>query len=94
MADLFAREGAIKLSPHFADRQIGNYKIVCELGQGGMGAVYLATRNDLKKQVALKILKHEFASVALLNRFQNEREILAALEHPFIARLLYRILRW
>ena len=71
-------------------QQIGVYKIVGELGQGGMGAVYLATRTDgkFKQKVALKLLKREMNTAALRRRFQQEREILASLEHPNIARLL------
>jgi eukaryotic-like serine/threonine-protein kinase len=71
-------------------QQIGNYRIAGELGQGGMGAVYLATRADGKfeQKVALKLLKREMNTAALRRRFQQEREILATLEHPNIARLL------
>lgn len=76
-------------NPHIG-RQIGNYKIIGELGQGGMGAVYQATRADGKfeQKVALKLLKREMNTAALRRRFQHEREILATLEHPNIARLL------
>lgn len=67
---------------------IGNYKLISELGRGGMGSVYLAERSDLKgRQAALKIVRSELDSVELLRRFQTEREILAALEHPNIASL-------
>lgn len=71
-------------------QNIGVYKIVRELGQGGMGAVYLAERTDGKfsQRVALKLLKREMNTSALRRRFQQEREILASLEHPHIARLL------
>ena len=68
----------------------GVYKVVRELGYGGMGAVYLAERADGKfeQKVALKLLKREMNTAALRRRFQQEREILASLEHPNIARLL------
>lgn len=71
-------------------QQIGVYKIEKELGYGGMGAVYLASRTDGKfeQRVALKLLKREMNTAALRRRFQMEREILATLEHPNIARLL------
>lgn len=71
-------------------QNIGVYRIVGELGYGGMGAVYLAERADGKFQqkVALKLLKREMNTAALRRRFQQEREILASLEHPNIARLL------
>lgn len=71
-------------------QNIGVYKIVRELGYGGMGAVYQAERTDGKfeQQVALKLLKREMNTAALRRRFGQEREILASLEHPNIARLL------
>jgi len=71
-------------------QRIGNYKIVRELGQGGMGAVFLATRADgkLEQKVALKLLKREMNTSMLRRRFQQEQVILASLEHPNIARLL------
>ncbi len=70
--------------------QIGNYKIAGELGAGGMGAVYLATRADgaFEQRAALKIVKRGMDSEAVLRRFFRERRILAALNHPNIARLL------
>jgi non-specific serine/threonine protein kinase/serine/threonine-protein kinase len=71
-------------------QEIGVYKIVRELGYGGMGAVYQAERTDGKfdQTVALKLLKREMNTAALRRRFGQEREILASLEHPNIARLL------
>jgi eukaryotic-like serine/threonine-protein kinase len=68
--------------------QIGKYRIVRELGYGGMGTVFLAVRDDLQKQFAVKVIKHEFSSSDMLRRFQNETEILARLEHPNIASLI------
>ena len=71
-------------------QNIGAYKIVSELGYGGMGAVYLAERVDGKfsQRVALKLLKRELNTTSLRQRFEQERQILASLEHPNIARLL------
>ena len=73
-----------------AGQQIGIYEIVREIGYGGMGAVYLATRADGKfsQRVALKLLKREMNTASLRRRFRQEQEILASLEHPNIARLL------
>lgn len=70
--------------------EIGNYKIIRKIGYGGMGVVYLAERNDgmFDKRVALKLLKPELNTENLRRRFQHERQILASLEHPNIARLL------
>jgi serine/threonine protein kinase len=71
-------------------RQVGPYEILRLLGEGGMGAVYLAVRADgaFRKLVALKIVRPEAASAEVLRRFQQEREILASLDHPNIARIL------
>ena len=71
-------------------RRIGLWRIVKTLGRGGMGAVYLATRDDgeFQKQAAIKTLKLEVTGPESLQRFRQERQILAALDHPNIARLL------
>jgi serine/threonine protein kinase len=71
-------------------RRVGEYEIMRELGRGGMGKVYLARRADaaFQKSVAIKILRPDAASPEVLSRFHREREILAGLDHPNIARLL------
>ena len=71
-------------------QQIGSYRIIRELGRGGMGAVYLAARADesFDKQVALKLIKRGMDSDAIIKRFVMERQILANLDHPNIARLI------
>ena len=76
------------IPPEAAKDFIGNYKILEKIGEGGMGAVYLAERADLKQKVALKVIRHGADSDVILRRFRREQEILAALEHPNIARLL------
>jgi serine/threonine-protein kinase len=70
-------------------RQIGPYRVLRELGRGGMGAVYLAERIDgeFRRQVALKILKSGMNTDEVIRRFRNERQILATLAHPNIAEL-------
>jgi serine/threonine-protein kinase len=70
--------------------EVGSYRVVRELGRGGMGVVYLAERTgeDFEQQVALKVLAGIFASPGAVERFLAERRILAQLEHPRIARLL------
>jgi serine/threonine protein kinase len=70
-------------------RRIGPYRITRLLGAGGMGVVYLAERvGDFSQQVALKLIRPGMASRAVVSRFRSERQILAVLEHPNIARLL------
>ena len=70
--------------------QIGAYRIVRELGRGGMGTVYLGERCDAQfdMRVAIKLIKRGMDTDAVLQRFRHERQILAGLEHPNIARLL------
>ena len=76
--------------PAVAGRPIGPYRIIRELGQGGMAVVYLAERADaaFEKEVAIKIVRGGPASASLTQRFFEERRILATLDHPNIARLL------
>jgi tetratricopeptide (TPR) repeat protein len=66
---------------------IGPYRIVRQLGRGGMGTVFLATREDeeFEQRVAIKLVR---GGEMLVQRFRQERQILASLEHPNIARLL------
>jgi len=73
-----------------AGMAVGPYRVVRELGHGGMGAVYLAERADgqFDQQVALKLIKRGMDSDQILARFRMERQILARLHHPNIARLL------
>ncbi len=70
--------------------EIGPYRIVDELGRGGMGVVYRAQRSDgnFEQQVALKLIKRGMDSDAIEQRFLYERQILARLRHPNIASLL------
>ena len=69
--------------------RIGAYQIVEKIGSGGMGEVYRAFRADDQycKQVAIKLVRAGPESQALVQRFKNERQILASLDHPNIARL-------
>ncbi len=71
-------------------RQFGVYKTVKQIGLGGMGEVYRAYRADdeYRKEVALKVVRSGQDSGFVVTRFKNERQILATLEHPNIARLL------
>jgi serine/threonine protein kinase/tetratricopeptide (TPR) repeat protein len=71
-------------------RQVGAYRILQETGQGGMAVVYLAERADheFRKRVAIKMVKPGGNSAEIIRRFRNERQTLAALDHPHIVKLL------
>ncbi|MEM6287057.1 MAG: serine/threonine-protein kinase [Bacteroidota bacterium] len=73
-----------------AGRRIGPYRVMRRLGRGGMGEVFLAERADgqFERQVALKLLRDGIDSASARARFLHERQTLARLEHPGIARLL------
>jgi eukaryotic-like serine/threonine-protein kinase len=72
------------------DVRVGPYRLIRELGRGGMGAVYLGVRDDdaFQKRVAVKVLKRGMDTEAIVRRFRHERQILAGLEHQNIAGLL------
>lgn len=79
--------------PHLASiigEHIGQYKVIDEIGHGGMGTVYLAIRDDdqYQKQVAIKVVKSGLDVDFILRRFRTERQILASLDHPNVAKLL------
>jgi eukaryotic-like serine/threonine-protein kinase len=91
----FLEESPLAVAAESNDRsmvgtRIGLYKIISEIGRGGMGAVYLAERDDqqFKKRVAVKLIKRGMDTDFVVQRFRNERQILANLDHPNIARLL------
>jgi non-specific serine/threonine protein kinase/serine/threonine-protein kinase len=75
---------------HSLDQAVGPYRLIREIGRGGMGAVYLAERADdeFRKRVAIKIIKRGMDTDFIVRRFRNERQILASLDHANIARLL------
>jgi serine/threonine protein kinase len=69
--------------------RVGAYRLLREIGRGGMGTVYLAARDDgeFRHQVAVKLVKRGMDTDLILARFRHERQILAGLDHPNIARL-------
>jgi serine/threonine protein kinase len=70
-------------------QSVGSYRVVKELGRGGVGAVFLAVREDeYTKQVAIKLLRPGTESAEIVRRFRRERQILASIDHPYIAKLL------
>lgn len=68
----------------------GPYRILRRIAEGGMGVVYLAERDDgqYRRQVAVKVIKAGPQATSLMRRFRNERQILAEMDHPNIARLI------
>jgi WD40 repeat protein/serine/threonine protein kinase/TPR repeat protein len=80
----------VEADPGLIGRQFGPYRVLALLGHGGMGSVWLAERADglFTRQVALKLIHPALKSRVMSERFTREREILASLNHPNIARLL------
>src|SRR4051812_4151317 len=85
-ADTGAREPLISRSGT-GPSLYGPYRPIGVLGEGGMGIVYLAEQTEpVRRRVALKVMKHQ-AVGSLTSRFESERQVLALLDHPCIARL-------
>src|SRR5579864_1437572 len=74
---------------HRIGQFLGSYKLVGLIGEGGMGAVYRGIRADdqYEKEVAIKLVQAGHDSPTVMSRFRNERQILAGLDHPNVARL-------
>jgi eukaryotic-like serine/threonine-protein kinase len=81
---------AAQLSDELLGTSLGPYRVERRLASGGMGTVYLAQRADgqFTQQVAIKVVKRGMDSDEILRRFASERQSLASLDHPHIARLL------
>jgi tetratricopeptide (TPR) repeat protein len=100
-AGSFLERPAAELAPELLDepgpapeplngRRVGAWRLLREIGRGGMGTVYLAERSDgaFTQQAALKMMRRGLDTDDIVARFRGERQILARLEHPNIARLL------
>ncbi len=75
--------------PEITDQQIGRYKLLKKIGEGGCGGVYLAEQQEpVRRQVALKVIKLGMDTAAVIARFEAERQALALMDHPHIARVL------
>ncbi len=70
-----------------AGHRVGAYELLDEIGRGGLGVVYQAVRVEFEQRVALKVIKRGMDTDEVVARFHRERQILANLEHPSIARL-------
>jgi WD40 repeat protein len=80
--------GPVGTRPHALPPHIGQYALIRELGQGGMGVVYLAEQTNLKRAVALKVIRHGVnATPEEVARFHAEAEAVARLQHPNIVQI-------
>ena len=74
---------------HESDDSFGNYDVLCQIGEGGMGFAYLAEQaRPIRREVAIKVLKPGLSGPEVLARFETERQALALMNHPNIARVL------
>jgi serine/threonine protein kinase len=84
-----AATAAFEATAAIIGTRIGPYKLLQKLGEGGMGAVYMAEQEEpVKRRVALKIIKAGMDSAHVLARFEQERQALALMDHPNIAKVL------
>jgi tetratricopeptide (TPR) repeat protein/tRNA A-37 threonylcarbamoyl transferase component Bud32 len=78
---------AIGVFPDRVPERIGNYRILREIGRGGMGTVYEAEQERPKRRVAIKVVQPGLATPKILQRFEHEAQFLARLKHPGIAQI-------
>ena len=79
-----------KFNNDYTGQHIGPYQLINKIDEGGMGVVYLGVRADKEfdKKVAIKLIKQGPRADYIIKKFQNERQALASLDHPYIAKLL------
>src|SRR6185436_18332834 len=83
-----AGAGDVRPEPDLSGKELGDYQSLRRLGRGGMAEVYLAEQLSLRRQVALKVLRHSLASdEAYVRRFQNEAQAAAKLVHANIVQI-------
>src|SRR5947209_2399650 len=84
LENLGLQDEAADSSEYSFGRRIGPYRIIREIGHGGMGTVYLAERADgeYRKRVAIKLVGPHLGTEEILRRFRTERQVLADLDHP------------
>lgn len=90
LVSALAEQERVQQGQQLAGRRLGPWRLQREIGRGGMGAVWLAERDDgeYAQQAAVKLVHPGWDAGELLRRFRAERQILAGLSHPHIARLL------
>src|ERR1035438_1442393 len=85
---LVVKTGMFRLTEKAGDR-VGRYKLLQQIGEGGMGVVYMAEQEQpVRRMVALKIIKPGMDTRQVIARFESERQALALMDHPNIARVL------
>ncbi len=85
----FAATIDLAITPETPGTVIGSYKLLQQIGEGGMGAVYMAEQTQpVQRKVALKLMKPGMDSRQVLARFEAERQALALMDHPNIAKVL------
>jgi serine/threonine protein kinase/tetratricopeptide (TPR) repeat protein len=89
-AAVISEFASFEVADPWVGKRIGPYRLIEEIGSGGMGEVYRAVRADqtYQKEVAIKLIRTGHDSASVVQRFRNERQILATFDHPNIARLL------
>ncbi len=88
LLDIPALERKLKIEPPSLPERIGHFEIKELLGEGGMGAVYLAEQSEpIRRQVALKLIKLGMDTKEVIARFEAERQALALMSHPGIAKV-------
>ena len=88
-AEIRASNGEIDFTDEQIGSRVGRYKLLQKIGEGGCGAVYLAEQEEpVRRQVALKVIKLGMDTKSVIARFEAERQALAMMDHPNIARVL------
>lgn len=87
IASATSTETAGAVSTRDFPARIGNYRLVRKIGEGGMGSVFEAEQDHPRRRVALKIIRSDIASPALIRRFEREAELLGQLQHPGLAQI-------
>ena len=86
--DVGVLDGGIEMQVVSDPEEIGPFRIIDRLGEGGMGIVYVAEQTSpVIRRVAIKVIRLGMESAEILERFRNERQTLAIMEHPSIARV-------
>ncbi|MCA9277457.1 MAG: serine/threonine protein kinase, partial [Phycisphaerales bacterium] len=85
---LFSSEATVAIQAGMAP-EVANFRLIKEIGRGGMGVVWLAEQDEpVKRRVALKLIRSELPANDVLARFEAEKQALAMMDHPNIARVL------